>query len=91
MKSYSDKRKDNFEKAIPRFAKDVELDPKDQDTWRLYAICQFSIEKWSDAVPTLEKAITFYPDDLKLCQMMKVTLAQMGQTDQLKKWTAKCP
>jgi len=91
LKSYSDKRKDNFEKAIPRFAKVVELDAKDQDTWRLLAICQFSMEKWSDAVPTLEKAITFYPDDLKLCQMMKVTLAQMGQTDQLKKWTAKCP
>jgi tetratricopeptide (TPR) repeat protein len=88
---YSGKRRESFEKATPRFSKVVDLDPKDQDTWRLLAICQFSMENWSDAYPTLQKATTLYPDDKNLCQMMKVTLAQLGKTDELKTWSAKCP
>jgi tetratricopeptide (TPR) repeat protein len=91
QKAYADKRRESFEKAIPRFSKVVELDSKDRDTWRLLAICQFSMEEWSDAYPTLEKVTTFYPDDKSLCQMMKVTLAQLGKTDELKAWSAKCP
>jgi tetratricopeptide (TPR) repeat protein len=91
QKVYADKRRENFEKAIPRFAKVVELDPKDQDTWRLLAICQFSVEQWAEAYTTLEKVTAFYPDDKGLCQMMKVTLAQLGKTEELKAQSAKCP
>ncbi len=90
-KSYTAKRHDSFEKAIPRFAKVVEIDPKDQDSWRLLAICQYSMEKWSEAYPTLEKVTAYFPNDKNLCQMMKVTLAQLGRTEDLKAWSAKCP
>lgn len=34
---------DNFARAIPRFKKVVELDEKDTDTWRLLAICYYSV------------------------------------------------
>jgi tetratricopeptide (TPR) repeat protein len=34
---------DNFAKAIPRFKKVVEIDEKDNDTWRLLAICHYSV------------------------------------------------
>lgn len=91
LNTYTDKRRDNFEKAVPRFAKVVEIDPKDQDSWRLLAVSRYSLEKWDDAFPALEKAVAFYPDDRTLCHMMKVLLAQTGKTDQLKAWSAKCP
>lgn len=90
-KQYTDRRRDSFDKAAPRFAKVVEIDPKDQDSWRLLAICQYSLEKWNDAYPTLEKVTAYYPGDKSLCQMMKVTLAQLGRTEDLKAWSAKCP
>ncbi len=34
---------ENFARAIPRFKKVVELDEKDSDTWRLSAICYYSV------------------------------------------------
>jgi len=34
---------ENFGRAIPRFKKVVELDEKDSDTWRLLAICYYSV------------------------------------------------
>jgi tetratricopeptide (TPR) repeat protein len=37
------KRLDNFYKAVPRFQKVVEIDSKDEDTWRLLAICNYSL------------------------------------------------
>jgi tetratricopeptide (TPR) repeat protein len=37
------KRLDNFYKAVPRFQKVVAIDSKDEDTWRLLAICNYSL------------------------------------------------
>jgi Tfp pilus assembly protein PilF len=34
---------DNFARAIPRFKKVVEIDEKDNDTWRLLAVCHYSV------------------------------------------------
>ena len=34
---------DNFARAIPRFKKVVEIDEKDQETWRLLAVCHYSV------------------------------------------------
>lgn len=34
---------DNFARAIPRFKKVVEIDEKDTDTWRLLAVCHYSV------------------------------------------------
>lgn len=34
---------ENFARAVPRFKKVVELDEKDTDTWRLLAICYYSL------------------------------------------------
>jgi tetratricopeptide (TPR) repeat protein len=34
---------ENFARAIPRFKKVVELDEKDDDTWRLLGICYYSV------------------------------------------------
>ncbi len=34
---------ENFARAIPRFKKVVELDEKDNDTWRLLGICYYSV------------------------------------------------
>lgn len=36
-------RLENFYKAVPRFEKVVELDPKDDDTWRLLGVCRYSL------------------------------------------------
>lgn len=33
---------ENFVRAVPRFSKVVEIDAKDQDTWRLLAVCYYS-------------------------------------------------
>jgi len=41
-RGFWEKSLDNFAKAIPRFSKVVEIDPKDQETWRLLAICYYS-------------------------------------------------
>jgi len=45
---YSRKRLENFARATPRFVKVVEIDPKDQDTWRLIAICRYSLASTID-------------------------------------------
>lgn len=34
---------ENFARAVPRFKRVVELDDKDSDTWRLLAICYYSV------------------------------------------------
>ncbi|GAB4325712.1 MAG: hypothetical protein Kow0074_19640 [Candidatus Zixiibacteriota bacterium] len=43
LRAYRGKRLENFKNAIPRFDKVVELDKKDDDTWRLLGICRFSL------------------------------------------------
>lgn len=40
---YSRRRLENFARATPRFLKVVELDTKDEDTWRLIAVCRYSL------------------------------------------------
>ena len=47
MTQYSRQRLDNFYKAVPRFKKVVEIDGKDEDTWRLLAICNYSLASLS--------------------------------------------
>ena len=47
LKEFTQRRLDNFFKAIPRFQKVVELDSKDEDSWRLLAICQYSLASLS--------------------------------------------
>jgi tetratricopeptide (TPR) repeat protein len=43
LKEFSRKRLDHFHKAVPRFQRVVEIDTKDEDTWRLLAICNYSL------------------------------------------------
>jgi len=47
LKEYTRKRLDNFFKAVPRFKKVVEIDNKDEDSWRLLAICDYSLASLS--------------------------------------------
>ncbi|MEW5700773.1 MAG: tetratricopeptide repeat protein [Candidatus Zixiibacteriota bacterium] len=129
QREFWQKSLENFARAIPRFAKVVEIDAKDQDTWRLLAICYYSgatlaadagrmitdtgerehflqgvltlifgaeepssaQKLWERARETLDKATGFFPEDGVLCKMMKITLAQLGQSDELKKWQSQCP
>ncbi len=43
LKAYLSKRLENFKNAIPRFQRVVELDEKDDETWKLLAVCRFSL------------------------------------------------
>ncbi len=43
LKEYTRRRLDDFYKAVPRFQKVVEIDSKDEDSWRLLAICNYSL------------------------------------------------
>lgn len=120
---------DNFSRAIPRFKKVVEIDEKDEDTWRLIGICYYSVASlalddqldddktlmnetlnkswqiimggesggfnqetiWNEAEKSLRKATEIFPDDQAICKMMKVTLAQLNRTNELREWMSKCP
>jgi tetratricopeptide (TPR) repeat protein len=48
LHSFAQRRLDNFYKAIPRFEKVVEIDEGDEDTWRLLAICSYSMASTAD-------------------------------------------
>jgi tetratricopeptide (TPR) repeat protein len=48
FQDYSRKRLENFFMAVPRFQKVVEIDPKDKDTWRLLATCDYSVASLAD-------------------------------------------
>jgi tetratricopeptide (TPR) repeat protein len=54
--TYVGKRLENFKNAIPRFDKVVELDPKDDDTWRLLGICRFSLASLTSDLATSGEA-----------------------------------
>jgi tetratricopeptide (TPR) repeat protein len=50
LTEFSRKRLENFARATPRFVKVVEIDSKDEDTWRLIAICRYSLASTIDDI-----------------------------------------
>jgi len=56
LTEFQAKRLDNFRNAIPRFEKVVELDPKDEDTWRLIGVCHFSLASLTADMASAGKA-----------------------------------
>jgi tetratricopeptide (TPR) repeat protein len=48
LNAFAERRLDNFYKAIPRFEKVVEIDESDDDTWRLLAVCSYSMASTAD-------------------------------------------
>lgn len=56
LKEYTRRRLDNFFKAVPRFQKVVEIDSKDEDSWRLLAICHYSLASLASDMQSADNA-----------------------------------
>jgi tetratricopeptide (TPR) repeat protein len=76
---------ENFAKAIPRFKKVVEIDEKDQETWRLLAICYYSVASLASDDQLSEDKSKCSEILNRVWQVMQSDPS--GSYDQFKAWT----
>jgi len=68
----------------------LELDPKDQETWKLKAGTMFFLEQYDEAIPALEKVLEMMPDESTICQMLRECYRKKGDMDKVLQLTEEC-
>ncbi len=71
----------NLEKAIEIFGKSIDIDPEYLSSYQLKGNAQLLLKKYDGARITLEKGVSYFPNDKQLWEDLVITYAWLGDKD----------
>ncbi len=80
----------SFENGLVFINRVLELDPEDEEAWRIKAFSLFLLERYDEAKPVLDKAMTMMPDEKSLCQMLAECYRKEGDVQKVLELTEQC-
>ncbi len=80
----------SFENGLRFINRVLELDPEDEETWRIKAFSLFLLERCDEAKPVLKQAMEMMPEDKALCQMLAECYRKEGDVETVLRLTKEC-